>query len=54
MLCYPKICFDIWAWEAVDKAYTLVEAGTYRMLEPQLKRLCLQRRPRCGERWCRL
>merc|ERR1719506_1421895 len=33
-----------WAWEAVDKAYTLVEAGTYRMLEPQLKRLCLQRR----------
>merc|ERR1719482_1200417 len=33
-----------WSWEAVDKAYTLVEAGTYRMLEPQLKRLCLQRR----------
>jgi len=33
-----------WVFEAVDKTYTLVEAGTYRMLEPQLKRLCLQRR----------
>jgi aquaporin Z len=33
-----------WACEAVDRAYALVEAGTYRMLEPQLKRLCLQRK----------
>merc|ERR1719321_991533 len=33
-----------WACEAVDRAYALVEAGTYRMLEPQLKLLCLQRK----------
>merc|ERR1719240_2238953 len=33
-----------WACEAVDKAYELMETGTYRMLEPQLKRLCLQRK----------
>jgi aquaporin Z len=32
-----------WLWEAVDKSYTLLEAGTYRMLEPQLQRLCLQK-----------
>jgi aquaporin Z len=32
-----------WAWEAIDKSYTLLEAGTYRMLEPQLQRLCLQK-----------
>merc|ERR1719201_1055116 len=34
---------DGWAWEAIDKCYTLLEAGTYRMLEPQLQRLCLQK-----------
>ena len=30
-----------WLWELVDKSYTLLEAGTYRMLEPQLQQLCL-------------
>ena len=33
-----------WSCDAVDKAYELMETGTYRMLEPQLKRLCLQRK----------
>merc|ERR1719353_2103041 len=33
-----------WCCDAVDKAYELMETGTYRMLEPQLKRLCLQRK----------
>jgi len=32
-----------WLWEVVDKSYTLLEAGTYRMLEPQLQQLCLQK-----------
>lgn len=34
---------DRWVWESVDQSYTLLEAGTYRMLEPQLQRLCLQK-----------
>merc|ERR1719174_1086960 len=33
-----------WCCDAVDKTYELMETGTYRMLEPQLKRLCLQRK----------
>lgn len=32
-----------WVYESIDKSYTLLEAGTYRMLEPQLQRLCLQK-----------
>lgn len=33
-----------WLWEACDKSYNLAESGTYRLLEPQLKRLLLQKK----------
>lgn len=33
-----------WIWEACDKSYNLAESGTYRLLEPQLKRLLLQKK----------
>jgi len=33
-----------WHFEAVDKCYRIQEHGTYRALEPQLHRLCVQHR----------
>lgn len=33
-----------WRFEAIDKCYNIPEHGTYRALEPQLMRLCKQKR----------
>eukprot|EP00397_Hematodinium_sp_SG-2012_P025619 GEMP01026778.1.p1 GENE.GEMP01026778.1~~GEMP01026778.1.p1 ORF type:complete len:453 (+),score=61.36 GEMP01026778.1:416-1774(+) len=35
---------DTWRFEAIDKCYSIPEHGTYRNLEPQLQRLCNQKR----------
>jgi len=34
----------LWQFEAVDKCYQIQEHGTYRALEPQLHRLCRQKK----------